>query len=241
MIWVDLQKSNIIQPGYHIYSPLISTYFLSPTNTFDFEIAEATANTLEELNVALDWRVWFEFEEGKRLWFYKQYGAKNIREISSDIVMPSLLESIKTVIYRYSFKDLSAKSDEIKQATFDLANQKLAEKWIVMQYLNIIDIRLPSSYLKSQEDLLKAENEWKLAEAALETQKKQDEKELLQAKNLKEIKIVEAEGIAEYNRIVSEQNLTQQWIEMKRLEIEEKKIQKWDGKLPTSANGGFEF
>jgi len=155
--------------------------------------------------------------------------------------MPSLLESIKTVIYRYSFKDLSAKSDEIKQATFDLANQKLAEKWIVMQYLNIIDIRLPSSYLKSQEDLLKAENEWKLAEAALETQKKQDEKELLQAKNLKEIKIVEAEGIAEYNRIVSEQNLTQQWIEMKRLEIEEKKIQKWDGKLPTSANGGFEF
>jgi len=44
MIWVDLQKSNIIQPGYHIYSPLISTYFLSPTNTFDFEIAEATAN-----------------------------------------------------------------------------------------------------------------------------------------------------------------------------------------------------
>ena len=100
---------------------------------------------------------------------------------------------------------------------------------------------MPESYLKSQEDLLKAENEWKLAEAALETQKKQAEKELLKAENLKDIKIVEAEWIAEYNRIVSEQNLTEQWINMKRLELEEKKIQKWDGKLPGSVEGWFEF
>lgn len=241
MVWINLQDSRVIQPWYHIYSPFLSNYFLSPTNTFDFEIAEATANTSEELNVAIDRRVWFEFQDGKRLWFYKKFGAKNIRAISSDVVMPILLESIKTVVYRYSFKDLSAQSEEIKQATFDLANEKLAEKWIILQYINIIDIRLPESYLKSQEDLLKAENEWKLAEAALQTQKKQAEKELLKAQNLKEIKIVEAEWIAEYNRIVSEQNLTRQWLEMKALELQEKKIQKRDGTLPTTVEGGFDF
>jgi regulator of protease activity HflC (stomatin/prohibitin superfamily) len=220
---------------------MMNSYFLSPTNTFDFEIAEATANTTEELNVTFDWRIGFQFAEGSRLGFYNQYGAKDIRAISSDIVMPLLLESIKTVIYRYSFKDLSAKSDEIKAATYELAQQKLAEKGISLQYMNIIDIRLPQSYLASQEELLKAENERKLAEAALETQKKQAEKELLKAENDKQMKIVEAEAIAEYNRIVSEQNLTAQGIEMKKLEIEAKKIEKWDGKLPASVEGGLTF
>lgn len=161
--------------------------------------------------------------------------------ISSDIVMPVLLESIKTVIYRYSFKDLSAQSDEVKQATYELAKEKLAEKGIALQYMNIIDIRLPESYLVSQEELLKAENERKLAEAALETQKKQAEKELLKAENDKKIKIVEAEAIAEYNKIVSEQNLTAQGIEMKKLEIEEKRVEKWDGKLPGTVSGDFGF
>ncbi len=241
MVWIDLQHNKVIQPWYHVYSPLMSSYFLSPTNTFDFEIAEATANTSEELNVVIDRRVGFEFQDGKRLWFYNQYWAKNIRLISSDIVMPLLLESIKSVIYRYSFKDLSAKSEEIKQATLELANEKLSDKWIALQYLNIIDIRLPESYLKSQEDLLKAENEGKLAEAALETQKKLAEKEFLKAENLKAIKIVEAEAIAEYNRIVSEQSLTTQWIEMKKLELNDKKIQKWNGILPTTVEGGFDF
>jgi hypothetical protein len=40
---------------------MMSQYFLSPTNTFDFEIAEATANTSEELNVTIDRRVGFSF------------------------------------------------------------------------------------------------------------------------------------------------------------------------------------
>ncbi len=57
MVGIDLRNERVIEPGYHIYSPMFSRYFLSPTNTFDFEIAEATANTSEELAVALDWRV----------------------------------------------------------------------------------------------------------------------------------------------------------------------------------------
>jgi len=240
-VWVDLAKKKIIQPGYHIYSPLSSSYFTSPTNTFDFEIAEATANTSEELNVTLDRRVGFAFEDDKRLGFYNQYGAKDIRTISSDIVMPLLLESIRTVIYRYSFKDLAAQSDEIKEKSFALAQEKLKEKWIALQYMNIIDIRLPESYLKSQEDLLKAENERALAEAALETQKKQAEKELLKAENNKKMKIIEAEAVAEYNKLVSKQNISSQSIEMKKLEIAEKKIEKRNGVLPVTVEWGLEW
>lgn len=155
--------------------------------------------------------------------------------------MPLLLESIKTVIQRYSFRDLSSQSDSVKQEAFDLATAKLQEKWIALQYLNIIDIRLPQSYLDSQQDLLKAENEGKLAEAALETQKKQAETDLLKAENDKNVKIVEAQAIAEYNAIVSEQQLSNQAIEMRKLDIEAMKIEKWDGSLPSTVEGGLPF
>lgn len=106
-----------------------------------------------------------------------------------------------------------------------------------MQYLNIIDIRLPESYLKSKEELLKAENEHKLAEAALETQKKKDEKRLIEAESNKKIKVIQAEAIAEYNRIVSEQKISQSLLEMRKIDVQESRIKKRDGKMPQTVSG----
>jgi hypothetical protein len=78
-----------------LYSPLKTSVFLSPTNDFTFQIAEVTANTKEELGVTLDYKVGFKLLDDKRLDFYNKFGAKNIRLVSSDIVMPRLLEVIK--------------------------------------------------------------------------------------------------------------------------------------------------
>ena len=57
--------------------------------------------------------------------------------------------------------------------------------------------------MKSKQDLLNAENELKLAEAKLETQKKESERKLLEANNNKSVSIVEAEAIAESNKIIN--------------------------------------
>jgi hypothetical protein len=62
-----------MNPGYHLYSPIRTSYFLSPTSNFDFEIAEITANTKEELSVTLDYKVGFKLDNSKRLNFYKTY------------------------------------------------------------------------------------------------------------------------------------------------------------------------
>jgi regulator of protease activity HflC (stomatin/prohibitin superfamily) len=240
-VWVDLKNDKILSPGYHLYMPIKTNFFLSPTNNFDFEIAEVTANTSEDLWVILDYRVWFKLVDGKRLDFYKKYSAKNIQLVSSDIVMPRLLEVIKSIIKWYSFKDISSKHSEIKNITIEEANKVLNPIWIDLQEINILDIRLPETYLKSKEQLLNAENELKLAEAKLEAQKKESEKKLHEAENLKKVKIIEAEAIAEYNKIVNSQDLNDKMIEIKELENEELKIQKWDWKLPTSIWEWFNF
>lgn len=240
-VWVDLKNKNIIAPWYFLYSPITTNFFLSPTNNFDFEIAEVTANTSEELWVTLDYRVWFKLVDEKRLEFYKKYGAKDIKLVSSDIVMPRLLETIKWIIKWYSYKDISSKHNEIKNITIWEANKILKPIWIELQEVNILDIRLPNTYLKSKEDLLNAENELKLAEARLETQKKESEKKLLEAQNLKSVKIIEAEWLAESNKIINSQAITPEMLNMKRLQNEQLKITKWNWVLPTSVGKEFDF
>lgn len=233
-VWVDLKNNEIIDSGYNIYSPLLKRYFLSPTSLFDFEIVEVTANTNEELWISLDYRVSFLIDDSKRLDLYKKYGSKSIRQISSDIVMPKILENIKWVLREYSFKDISKNHNEIKDKTLTKANLELNKIWISVKDLNIIDIRLPKSYLKSKEDLLNAENEKRLAEAHLDTERKKWEADIIKAKTLKDTKIISAEAIAEYNKIVSEQVITDSLIQMKKLENEEKLINKWNWVLPNA-------
>lgn len=236
-VGIDLKNDRVLRSGYHLYSPLTSSFFLSPTNTFDFEIAEVTSNTKEEIGVVLDYRVWFRLKEDNLLPFYKKYGEKNIRSISSDVVMPKLLENIKGIIRNYSFKDISSKHNEIKEITIKEANAGLLSLGIELQDINILDIRLPETYIKSKEDLLNAENELKLAEATLERQKKESERLLLEANASKDIQIIQAQGLAKYNEIVNSQAISNQTLELKRIENEAQKISKWDGRLPNSPSG----
>jgi len=240
-VWVDLKNNKILNPWYHLYSPIKTSFFLSPTSDFAFEIAEVTAQTKEELGVTLDYRVWFKLKNENRLDFYRTYWAKNIQLVSSDIVMPKLLEIIKWTIKNYGFREISSKHNKIKNITITEANEVLIPLWIELQDITILDIRLPKSYLISKEDLLKSENELKLAEAKLEAQKKESEKAILQAENTKKIKIIEAESIAEYNKIINSVKMDKEAIEIKKLEIQKLKIEKWDWKIPTNVWWNFEL
>jgi len=236
-VWVDVKNEKILEPGYHLYSPLKSDFFLSRTSVFDFEIVAVTANTEEDMFVELDYRVGFTLINDDLIDFYKKYWSKSSRTVASDIVMPRVLEVLKWIIKEYSFKEISSKHNEIKQKTIVETNKVLNKIWIELNDINVLDIRLPASYTKSIEDLEKAENSRKLAEAELEKIKKIGESELLKAENEKQIKIIEAEAVAEYNNIVNNTKVTSEMLELKRIENEKLKIEKRDGKLPDSDAG----
>ena len=236
-VWVDLRNDKLMEPWYHLHSDLFSDFFLSSTDIFNFEIVEVTANTKEDMSVVLDYRLYFKLEKNKSLDFYSQYGKKSIRQISSDIVMPRVLEALKWVIRNYWFKEISSNHLEIKTNTLANANIVLKPLGIVMQDINVLDIRLPKDYVDSIKKLQNSANDLKLAEAQLEKQKKEKERAKLQAESKKEVKIIEAEWIAKYNALISNNKVTDQILELKKLEIEKIKVEKWDGKLPTTVIG----
>ena len=89
--------------------------------------------------------------------------------------MPALLESIKKITRDQSYKTINIQADDLRKHILADASQRLSALGIDLEYMSILDIRLPSEYLKSKEDLLKAENELKLAEARAQTASKESE------------------------------------------------------------------
>ena len=238
---VDLRRGETLEPGYHLVSPIFSELVSSPTGVFSFEIAEVTAKTSEELGVTLDYRVGFLFKREALLPFYRTYGPKNIEAVSSDVVMPRLLEAIKSVIQGYSYKDISSQHAQIKERVTEKANAALAQLGIEVNEVNILDIRLPESHLKLKEDLLNAENEKRLAEAKLETQRKESEARKLQAETDKAVTVIAAEASAKANEILGNQRASPELIRLREIESRDRMIEKWDGKLPATVGSGDPF
>lgn len=229
---VDLQHERILGPGYHVYSPLFTKLFLARTSVFDFEIAAVTANTKEDMFVEMDYRVGFHMKTESMIAFYTKYGQQSEQQIASDVVMPRVLETLKSVIKQYSFRDISSSHAEIKQKAIADTNAVLASLGITIDDINLLDIRLPEAYTESVENLTKAENDLKYAEALLLTQKKQAEQEEYKAESEKRIQIIQAEAIAQYNKILSQNPPSAAMIQLRKLDIEKMKINKWNGILP---------
>lgn len=229
---VDLQHERILGPGYHIYSPVVTKLFLARTSVFDFEIAAVTANTKEDMFVEMDYRVGFHMDTTSMIAFYTKYGQQNEQQIASDVVMPRVLETLKAVIKQYSFRDISSNHAEIKQKAIADTNVVLASLGITIDDINLLDIRLPDAYTESVENLTKAENDLKYAEALLLTQKKQSEQDEYKAESEKRIQIIQAEAIAQYNKILSQNPPSAAMIQLRKLDIEKMKINKWNGILP---------
>jgi regulator of protease activity HflC (stomatin/prohibitin superfamily) len=233
-VGVDLKNEKIYEPGRHLFSPLLSSVFMSVTSVFNFEIAAVTANTKEDMFVELDYRVGFTLDKGQLIPFYKKYGALSVRNVASDVVMPRVLEVLKWIIKEYSFKEISSKNNEIKLRTIEETNKVLNPLGIELNDINVLDIRLPESYTKAIEALENADNALKLATAELETEKKHAEKEIIKAESDKKVQIIKAQGIAEYNTILNSTRMSAEMLELKRIENEHYKLEKWDGKLPNT-------
>lgn len=239
-IWIDLKNKQTIGPWYHIFFPLITQYFITTSNIFNFEIVEVTANTKEDMSVSLDYKVEFKILSDDIINFYSTFWTKTIQQVSSDIVMPRVLEKVKWIIRQYSFREISSKHDEIKKLTLDETNDILKKIWVELKDINVIDIRLPSSYLTSIEKLEKADIEKKLSQVEYEKQTLENESQIKKAENEKQIKIIQAEWIAKSNEIINQsinnlqtQNINDKYLELKRIENEKIKIEKWDWKLPS--------
>ena len=166
-----------------------------------------------ELQIAVNYRV--NADNATNL--YKNVGNK----YKETILDPAIKESVKSAISKFTAEELITKRVEVSKICLDTLQEKVAKYGLTIEDFNITNFNFSKEFNKAIE-------EKQVAEQKVLTAKQELEKEKIEA----EKKIVKAKAEKQANAL-KEKSLTKNI-------IEEKFIEKWDGKLPVvTSNNSF--
>lgn len=131
------------------------------------------------------------------------------------ILQPAIKESIKSAIAKYNAEEITVNRAEVSKSCLEALQEKVEKYGIVIEDFNLTNFSFSEEYTKAVEEKQVAEQN--LEKAKLESEQK----------------IIEAEATNKSNQLLKE-NITEEV-------LEQKIIEKWDGKLPTVIGGDGVF
>jgi regulator of protease activity HflC (stomatin/prohibitin superfamily) len=182
-----LDKDNIYGEGFHIIAPWNDMYIYNVRE----QQRDETMDVLDKngLSVNVDVTVRFNPSYQKIGFLHEQFGVNYINVL----VVPEVRSSVRQVAGRYTAEEIySTKRAEVEQSIITETREVLGENFIDMRALLIRSINLPAQIKSAIESKLQQEQE----ALAYEFRLKKEESEA-------ERRRIEAEGIANYNRIIN--------------------------------------
>jgi regulator of protease activity HflC (stomatin/prohibitin superfamily) len=193
-------QDDVLNSGLNIVNPLVDVksidvrtqnYTMSGVHN-EGDIAGDDAIrvlTADGLEVVIDLTVLYRVQSAE--------APRIVREIGLDfknvIVRPITRTKIRDNAVYYTAVDLySTKRDEFQSRIFKTIEQNLKERGLVLEQLLVRNITLPATVKASIEEKIKAEQEAQKMEFVLQKEKQEAER-----------KRVEAQGIADYQKIIS--------------------------------------
>lgn len=196
---------EVLPEGIHLVNPLKSVQKLSVRTQSLKESASVPSN--EGLILALDTSLLFRLDRSKAAEVFQTVGEDYV----SKIVEPILRASIRSATSAHSANALYTNARELvqKQITDELTSQ-LAERGLIVENVLLRDVQLPAMLKSSIEAKQQAEQEALRMSFVLQKEKQEAER-----------KRIEAQGIADFQRIVA-QGISSQLLEWKGIEATEK-------------------
>lgn len=213
-------QEDVIQEGLNTKMPFIEKIVRIDCRTQKVELENATA-TKDLQEVTFKIAVNFNINKSTANELYKSTGI-NYQEI---IVNPAILESIKSITAQYTAEELITKRSEVSNKMQETLKEKIENKGFSIVDFNILDLDFSAEYNQAIEKKQVAEQEAKQAQYELERAKVENEKKIENAK-------AEAEVMRQQNAEITDKTL-----ELKRLEVQQKLIEKWNGQLPETILG----
>jgi len=213
-------QNDVIQEGLNAKAPFIEKIVKIDCRTQKIELTSATA-TKDLQEVTFKIAVNYNINKTTANELYRSVGIK----YQDIMVNPAILESIKSVTAQYKADELITKRSEVSNKMQETLKNKIEEKGFNVIDFNIIDLDFSSEYNQAIEKKQVAEQQAKQAEYELQKAKVENEKKVENAK-------AEAEVMRQQNKEITEKTL-----ELKKLEVQEKLIEKWNGTLPTTSLG----
>src|SRR5262245_19871865 len=198
-------SSAALSPGIHLVVPLTRVVRMSVQTQEIKEVAEVPSR--EGLILNLETSLLYQLDPAKAAEIYKTVGP----EYLGTIVEPQFRSAIREITASYDAKALySAERERIAGEIFALFRRLASERGIIVHQVLLRKIGLPPVVASAIQEKLRREQEAEQMKFVL--QKEQQEAER---------KRIEAQGIADFQRIVA-QGISAQLLEWKGIEATEK-------------------
>jgi prohibitin 2 len=224
-------SDNILHEGTHLCFPGLQTVYRAVVARQSAKMEKIYADSKEFQDVTLWINVEFQLDENSIAALFREYGIMSSAEIIDEIIWPNVNEVTKNIIVDYPISTVLLKQPEIKAKIVSKLAETLTRYYIKIIDVDIVNILINPAYRDAIAQTELAVYERDQESIRLESAKKEAERRLLEAETRKKEKILEAEAIAEYNRLTSRQLVSSSMLEYKRLENQRAAIDKWDGKL----------
>lgn len=145
------------------------------------------------------------------------------------VIDPAIQESVKAVTALYTAEELVTRREEVKAKIQESLVRRLSRDNIIATELNLTDFQFSRSFNEAIESKQTAE------QLALKATRDLD-----RIKIEAEQRITQARAEAEAQRLLA-QSITQQVVELRRIDAFQQAIAKWDGKMPQVAGSAVPF
>lgn len=217
-------NSEVLSPGIHFKIPFIQSVIQVNTQVTKAE-TDTTASSKDLQPVSTHVAVNYSVNKESAYNLLNNIGGA----FDTIIINPAVQEIVKEVTARYQAEDLIAKRDVVAGEISELLTARLAKYDLIVNEINIVDFKFSDAFNQSieakqvaQQQALKASNDLKRIE--------------IEAKQ----KVAQAQAEAESLKL-KKQEVTPELIQLKQIEVQEKALEKWDGKLPSVTGGATPF
>jgi len=196
---------NVLPPGVHLIVPFTRVHKMSVRTEELKETAEVPSK--EGLMMDLEGSVLYRLDPEKAADVYKTVGA-NFAEV---IVIPQVRSAIREITASYDAKALySSEREKVAHETLDLIRTMTKGRGVVIDSVLLRKIGLPAIVANAIQEKLKREQESEQMKFVLAKEQQEAER-----------KRIEAQGIADFQKIVA-QGISPQLLEWKGIEATEK-------------------
>jgi regulator of protease activity HflC (stomatin/prohibitin superfamily) len=152
---------------------------------------------------------------------------RNMRmDYESRVIQPYIQEAVKSTTANFDAEQLITRRPQVKDELQELMTERLAPLGIAVVQLSITDFQFSSTFQDSIEAKVKAVQQALEAENALRRVEFESQQAITRAQ-------AEAKGLE-----LQKAQITAQLLELRRIEVQGRAVEKWNGVMPTVVTSG---
>lgn len=202
-----------MDPGLHWRTPLVE-HVVKMNVSFVKEEVQAAASSKDLQNANTTVSINYQVDVSKVAQLYTEYENDH----SDRVVAPAIQEAVKAATAKYTAEELVTKRELVKAEIGDSLKKTLSPHNIEVKEFFITDFKFSEQFnvaieakVKAEQDALKAQNDLKRVQFEADQ------------------RVATAEAEAKAIRLSSDAANNQRYIELKRLEVQQKFAEKWNG------------